>query len=98
MPFASDPGLDYDGRPAFLIDATTRGGMSGSPVVLRLHGGYRTSENNYIMAGGTTTRFIGVYSGRIHGQAEIGRVWRPHVIPEILQRFTAPNQAPKPTQ
>ncbi len=31
---ASDPDLDYDGRPAFLIDATTRGGMSGSPVIL----------------------------------------------------------------
>ena len=39
---ASDPDLDYDGRPAFLIDATTRGGMSGSPVVLRLSGGYPT--------------------------------------------------------
>ncbi len=83
---ASDSDLDYDGRPAFLIDATTRGGMSGSPVVLRLHGGYRDSKNSYIMAGGTSTRFIGVYSGRIHDQAEIGRVWRPNLITEILSR------------
>lgn len=81
---ASDPDLDYDGRPAFLIDATTRGGMSGSPVVLRLSGGYPTRDGSFILAGGVATLFLGVYSGRIHGQAEIGRVWRPLVIEEIL--------------
>lgn len=83
---ASDPDLDYDGKPVFLIDATTRGGMSGSPVVLRLHGGYKTSNGSYVMSGGTSTKFLGVYSGRIHGQAEIGRVWRPNLIDEILQQ------------
>lgn len=83
---ASDPDLDYDGRPAFLIDATTRSGMSGSPVILRLRGGYRTSQNAYVMMdGGPRTRFIGVYSGRIHGESEIGRVWRPKVVLEILK-------------
>ena len=30
---ASDPDLNYQNKPAFLIDATTRSGMSGSPVV-----------------------------------------------------------------
>ena len=35
---ASEPDLNYEyGRPAFLIDATTRIGMSGSPVVLRVY-------------------------------------------------------------
>ncbi len=81
---ASDPDLDYDGRPAFLIDATTRGGMSGSPVVLRLTGGYPTRDGGFVLAGGTRTRFLGVYSGRIHEHAEVGRVWRPRVIREIL--------------
>ena len=81
---ASDPDLDYGGRPAFLIDATTRGGMSGSPVVLRLYGGYATSRAAMKLGGGPGTRFLGVYSGRIHDQAEIGRVWRPSVVREIL--------------
>ena len=81
---ASDPDLDYDGRPAFLIDATTREGMSGSPVVLRLYGGYATSKAAMTIGGGPGTRFLGVYSGRIHDQAEIGRVWRPVVIRDIL--------------
>jgi hypothetical protein len=81
---ASDPDLDYDGRPAFLIDATTREGMSGSPVVLRLYGGYATSQAAMTLGGGPGTRFLGVYSGRIHNQAEVGRVWRPSVIRDVL--------------
>lgn len=86
---ASDPDLDFEiGRPAFLIDATTRAGMSGSPVVLRLES-YSTSTGNQVLAGGIATRFMGVYAGRIHGDSEIGRVWRPHLIPEIfLGRLT----------
>jgi hypothetical protein len=81
---ATDPDIDYDGRPAFLIDATTRGGMSGSPVVVRISGGYNDSKGNYILAGGVVTKFLGIYSGRVHEQAEIGRVWRPGVLSDIL--------------
>lgn len=80
---ASDPELDYDDRPAFLIDATTRGGMSGSPVVYRTTGGY-PSKGGAITFSGTVTAFIGVYSGRIHPDAEVGRVWRPRLIREII--------------
>lgn len=79
---ASDPNVDYDSRPTFLIDATTRGGMSGSPVVLRLMDPI-TSKGRTI-GSGLQTRFLGVYSGRIHEQSEIGRVWRPQTISTIL--------------
>lgn len=82
---ASDPDLDYDGQPAFLIDATTREGMSGAPVVRRAHGGYRTRDGNYSI-GVDGTRFLGVYSGRIHGESEIGKVWRADLVNEILAR------------
>lgn len=82
---ASDPDLDYAGQPVFLIDATTREGMSGSPVVRRAHGGYRTTTGDYAI-GIDGTRFLGVYSGRIHGESEIGRVWRPFLVNEILGR------------
>lgn len=82
---ASDPDLDFQpGTPAFLIDATTRSGMSGSPVVLRLNGGFGTRQGGYLLAGGTSTKFMGVYSGRIREESEIGTVWRPFVIHEIL--------------
>ena len=80
---ASDPDMDYGGRPVFLIDATTRGGMSGSPVVLRIYGDYPTRQASTI-GDNSWTRFLGVYSRRIHDQTEIGGVWRPSVIREIL--------------
>lgn len=83
---ASEPELDYNNEPLFLIDATTRGGMSGSPVVLRLSGGYKMKSGGSIIgSSGTATLFLGVYSGRISDDAEIGRVWRPYLIEEILR-------------
>ena len=92
---ASDPDLDFEvGRPAFLIDATTRAGMSGSPVVLRLDS-YRKSNGDQVLAGGVATRFMGVYAGRINGNSEIGRVWRPYLLDEIFTGrliFVAPSR------
>lgn len=82
---ASDPDIDYEpGRPAFLIDATTRSGMSGAPVVLRLDS-YRKRDGSQVLAGGTATKFMGVYAGRIHEDSEIGRVWRPFVLSELFR-------------
>lgn len=85
---ATDPDLPYGGKPAFLIDATTRSGMSGSPVVIRTQGAYTDSSHNYVVTGGTLTKFLGLYSGRIHDEIEIGCVWRPHVISELLAGAT----------
>jgi len=82
---ASEPNLDYQGEPLFLIDATTRGGMSGSPVVLRLTGGYKKKDGSVIMSSsGCKTLFLGIYSGRLPRDSEIGRVWRPRLVNEIL--------------
>ena len=80
---ASDIDVDWGGKPAFLIDATTKGGMSGSPVIAERVSIYQTSEGNNI---GNAVRFLGVYSGReidVSG-IEIGFVWKPRAITEIL--------------
>lgn len=82
---ATDPDIDFEtGKPAFLIDATTRGGMSGSPVVLRMHSGFRTRSGARVLGAGVQTKLLGIYSGRIREDVEIGRVWRPSVIGEVL--------------
>jgi hypothetical protein len=84
---ASEFEVDYKGKPVFLVDATTRSGMSGSPVVLRLYGGCHENVGGQLIywgAKGAVTRFLGVYAGRIHNQAEVGYVWKPRVITEIL--------------
>lgn len=83
---ASDPDIDFSpGRPAFLIDATTKSGMSGSPVIIRLSS-WTTRNGDQVIGGGIVTKFMGVYAGRIHHSSEIGRVWRPFVLWEIFQR------------
>lgn len=79
---ASDIDFDYEEKPAFLIDATTKPGMSGSPVIARREGLYRPTKD--LTTVGEATRFLGIYSGRIHGDSDIGIVWKPEVINEIL--------------
>jgi hypothetical protein len=64
---------DIHGHPDqvhFLVDATTREGMSGSPVIAR----------NQI------NPLLGFYSGRLHGDVEIGIVWRIGVLYRLLEQ------------
>ena len=83
---ASDPDLDYNNQPGFLVDVTARAGMSGSPAILRLSGGYRLRGGSRIMAQSVAaTKFLGVYSAQSE-RAELGVVWRPEVIREILAK------------
>lgn len=80
---ASDINIDWDDKPAFLIDATTKGGMSGSPVIAKRISIYQTSKGNQI---GNAVKFLGVYSGREISPSgiEVGVVWKPGVISDIL--------------
>src|SRR5258708_39700911 len=50
---ASEPYLDFQGKPIVVIDSTTRPGMSGSPVVVQ-RTYYGTHRN----------QLIGAYNGR----------------------------------
>jgi len=80
---ASDIDLDWNGKPRFLIDATTKSGMSGSPVIAKTECIYQTSKTNQI---GNAVKFLGIYSGREIGTygVEVGYVWKPSIIKEIL--------------
>jgi hypothetical protein len=83
---ASEPYLDFLGKPFFLIDGAAGGGMSGAPVILRLSGGYKTKDGSRITGSVEyRTLFLGVYSGLGVPESEIGRVWRPGLIREILR-------------
>lgn len=79
---ASDIGLDYDRKPVFLIDATTKPGMSGSPVFARRKG-FRQTSTGWGIGGGDSIRFLGIYSGRILEGSDIGMVWKPKVVSDI---------------
>jgi len=83
---ATEPLLDWNGLPVFLIDSRTRSGQSGSPVIdFSPHGGMRHSANGLTIGTGTIEHFFGVYSSRINAQSDLGLVWKPKIIREIVE-------------
>ena len=74
---ATDPDIDWSGLPVFLIDCRSRRGQSGSPVVLRV--------GEPRLMGANTTRLIGLYSGRIRKESDLGMVWKTEAILELSE-------------
>lgn len=84
---ASEPDADYDNLPLFLIDARTRQGQSGAPVIFFDDGSGTLSFKNGSVIAGTgqeTVELVGVYSGRINEQSDLGRVWKRRTVLEVL--------------
>jgi hypothetical protein len=92
---ATDPDFDFNRRPVLLIDARTREGMSGSPVVIRTKE-LRTKNppGRRLMADWPAEKFLGIYAGRIADDLDIGYVWRPHVLREVLEGSIAADTVP----
>jgi hypothetical protein len=80
-----------DERREFLIDITTREGMSGAPVYARQ---WAPRGNEWDVR----TSFLGVYSGRTRVDSEIGIVWRADLLRDILQKVgsVSDGEAPEP--
>ncbi|WP_162159049.1 trypsin-like peptidase domain-containing protein [Arthrobacter sp. I3] len=83
---ASEPYVDYGDWPRFLIDSRTRKGQSGSPVVF-----YNPKFQPITLKTGNSITYtapimelLGVYSGRISEESDIGMVWKTVVVQEIL--------------
>lgn len=82
---ATEPDINFDDLPAFLIDSRTRPGQSGSPVLFYSAAGMvPTRDGSSAMYSGPVTKLLGVYSGRINEQSDLGFVWKTEVIREIL--------------
>lgn len=82
---ATEPTPPYDGKPTFLINSGTRRGQSGSPVIA-----FRSSEmvtfqngNSYFI-NEPITELLGVYSGRIDKESDLGIVWKTAAIRELI--------------
>lgn len=91
---ATEPTLDFNELPCFLIDSRTRPGQSGSPAILYRSGGYLDEGGSMINNGIPSERFVGVYSGRINEQSDLGYVWKASALIEILD---AQQRGPLPT-
>lgn len=86
---ASEMDLSFGGNPAFLIDCRTRKGCSGAPVITYSKGGYRDDYGSYFTAddGGPCIQPLGLYSGRVRDDADIGIVWKWQVVRETLAPY-----------
>lgn len=82
---ASEPEIDHGGRPVFLIDCRSRSGQSGSPVIL--HHGYRNAVAEAKEAE-IMSELLGIYSGRINKESDLGVVWKVYAIVELLIHAT----------
>jgi hypothetical protein len=82
---ASEPDVDFQGLPIQLIDCRSRQGQSGSPVVAyRAGGAYSTTNGGTVMNSVPVLRFIGIYSGRINSESDLGIVWKVSALEELV--------------
>lgn len=89
---ATEPQINHDNLPKMLVDTATRPGMSGSPVVCKKWGWYLNANGNTCPRDGTSSQFLGIYSGRIGAEdelkAQLGIVWKRSAIEEIIKGKT----------
>lgn len=48
-------------------------------------GSYMSSTGGIVLGGGTVEEFVGVYSGRINAESDLGQVWKALAVREILE-------------
>jgi len=88
---ATEPSLDHNERPSFLVDTLGNPGLSGSPVIARASGIFDIGSGNKPISPnaiiGSWENFVGIYSGRIGDEGvsfQLGCVWKGSVIEEII--------------
>jgi Trypsin-like peptidase domain len=82
---ASEPVVNFNHLPIQLIDCRSRQGQSGSPVLAYRSGGMiAMSDGGSAAYNGPVSKFIGIYSGRINSESDIGIVWKADAIAELI--------------
>jgi hypothetical protein len=83
---ASEPAVDFGDLPIQLIDCRSREGQSGSPVIAYRSGGMLAmAEGSSAAFSGPVWKLIGIYSGRINPQSDLGIVWKASAIQALAE-------------
>jgi hypothetical protein len=82
---ATEPQINFNNLPCFLVDSRTRPGQSGSPVVAFRTGTWVDDNDSVSVTTGSVERLLGVYSGRINEESDLGYVWKISALLEILE-------------
>lgn len=84
---ATEPDMNQFGLPAFLIDCRARQGQSGSAVIAhRNGGGVPMKDGGMAIFQGPVTRFLGIYSGRVNAESDLGIVWKTEAISQVVEQ------------
>ena len=87
---ASEPDVDVSGLPVFLIDCRSRTGQSGSPVFAHLRAGAVVQHKGRDwQAKKPVNYFVGVYSGRLRPDSDLGLVWKRSCLEELVNHAVA---------
>jgi hypothetical protein len=84
---AQELSLVTDEQPVFLIDCRSRQGQSGSPVIAFRTSGYRSIKEGRVsstLSANEAWEFLGIYSGRINPESDLGRVWHVSTLSALL--------------
>jgi len=92
---ASEPQVDFQGKPAFLVDVSAFPGMSGSPVLAVANGIYE--DEREVMRSGRVLRLLGVFSampmvrsqtpGQSDTSLQLGYVWKAALIADLARGY-----------
>ncbi len=87
---ASEPDVDISGLPVFLVDCRSRPGQSGSPVFAHFRAGAVVEhEGQSWQAKRPMSYFVGVYSGRLRADSDLGLVWKRSCVEELVNHAVA---------
>ena len=82
---ASEPDFDISGLPVFLVDCRSRPGQSGSPVFAHFRAGAVVEHKGQeYQAKEPINYFVGVYSGRLRSDSDLGLVWKRKSVEELV--------------
>ena len=83
---ASEPEIDFDNEPVFLVDCRTRQGQSGSPVVAYRSAGslVQMKDGSIVCITTPALRFLGIYCGRVNQQSDLGFVWKAKSVAQVV--------------
>ncbi|WP_433718663.1 trypsin-like peptidase domain-containing protein [Microbacterium laevaniformans] len=88
---ASEPDLNFEGAPVFLVDCRSREGQSGSPVIAYRPAGslVHHATGHSTVRGEAVWQLLGVYSGRISDESDLGKVWKLSAVREVVEHGAA---------
>jgi len=83
---ATEPIVSFRDLPLSLVDCRTRPGQSGSPVIAyRNRGVTPTTDGGATDFGYPAWQFLGIYSGRINAESDLGMLWKAQALAQLIE-------------